>query len=123
MEANNFTEYQNFTTHNVIQFLDNSRKFNILFTTLFIFIGLFGNFLTIYNFFHKKSRINSSNIFLLCLALNDSWYLIIHFFENTLNSLKQIYSENTTLYKFIHMINLSDKFVFSCILFRYQSIN
>ncbi len=123
MEANNFTGYQNFTTHNVIQFLDNSRKFNILFTTLFIFIGLFGNFLTIYNFFHKKSRINSSNIFLLCLALNDSWYLIIHFFENTLNSLKQIYSENTTLYKFIHMINLSDKFVFSCILFRYQSIN
>ncbi len=123
MEANNFTEYQNFTTHNVIQFLDNSRKLNILFTTLFIFIGLFGNFLTIYNFFHKKSRINSSNIFLLCLALNDSWYLIIHFFENTLNSLKQIYSENTTLYKFIHMINLSDKFVFSCILFRYQSIN
>jgi hypothetical protein len=123
MEANNSTEYQNFTNHNVIQFLDNSGKFNILFTTLFIFIGLIGNFLTIYNFFHKKNRINSSNIFLLCLALNDSWYLIIHFFENTLNSLKQIYSEYTTLYKFIHMINLSDKFVFSCILFRYQSIN
>ena len=93
MEANNSTEYQNFTNHNVIQFLDNSGKFNILFTTLFIFIGLIGNFLTIYNFFHKKNRINSSNIFLLCLALNDSWYLIIHFFENTLNSLKQIYSE------------------------------
>jgi hypothetical protein len=119
MKAENYSEFQNLTDFYLIQLLDNARKLNILFTTLFIFIGLIGNFLTIYIFSHKKNRNNSSNIFLLCLALNDSLYLVIHFFENTLTNLQQIYHEDKFLYNLIQTVNLSDKFVFSCIIFSY----
>ena len=74
--------------------LDTARKWNIFATLPIIIIGLIGHSLTILVFVQKRFRTNSSNIFLLCLAFNDSLYLINHFFEDTLRTYKDIYVLN-----------------------------
>jgi hypothetical protein len=61
--------------------LENTRRINVMSTIIFTLIGLIGHFLTIFVFAQKRFRKNSSNVYLLCLAINDAFYLIIHFFE------------------------------------------
>ena len=66
--------------------LETIRKYNVIITIIISFIGLLGHSLTIYVFAQKRFRKNSSNVFLLCLAINDGLYLITHFFEDTIRS-------------------------------------
>lgn len=63
-----------------------TRKINIFLSIFIIIIGLIGNFIQAAVFLHKKFRINSSNVYLLILALSDGLFLIIHFFEDTLRT-------------------------------------
>ena len=58
--------------------LGNARKANILGSVIVSFVGFIGHFLIILVFSQKKFRTNSCNVYLLCLALNDSMFLIIH---------------------------------------------
>jgi hypothetical protein len=101
--------------------LEATRKVNILFTTCLIVFGLIGNALIIYVFSKKRYRINPSNVFLLCLAINDSFFLIIHFFEDTVRTYTEMFilsnnsSYNSALDDFIEIINLTDRFTFSCL--------
>ena len=53
-------------------FLALSGKINLFGILIAITVGLIGNFLTIFVFSQKRFRNNSSNIFLLCLAINDN---------------------------------------------------
>lgn len=62
-------------------FLEQTRKINILTVLIIIIVGLVGNFLTIVVFSQKRFRINSSNVYLLCLAVVDALFLLLHFFE------------------------------------------
>ena len=59
-----------------------SRKINIFFTILIIIIGLVGNIMTVSVFMQKRFRINSSCVYLLCMAISDGLFLIIHFFPH-----------------------------------------
>ena len=52
---------------------------NSILTIIIIIFGLIGHSLTIFVYSQNRFRRNSSNIYFLCLALNDSAYLIVHF--------------------------------------------
>jgi hypothetical protein len=52
---------------------------NSILTIIIIIFGLIGHSLTIFVYSQNRFRRNSSNIYFLCLALNDSAYLIFHF--------------------------------------------
>jgi len=62
-------------------FLEFSAKFNVFAAIFGIILGSFGNFLTIYVYIHRKFRINSFNVYLLCLAVNNGLFLAVHFLE------------------------------------------
>ena len=70
-------------------FLGESRKASIYIIMLIILIGLVGNGLIVLVFGQKKFRVNSSNVYLFCLAINDSLYLLVHFSEDTLKAFKE----------------------------------
>ena len=54
---------------------------NLFITVTVLAIGLIGNLLVIFIFSRKKSRTNPSHCYLLCSAIVDSLFLIVHFFE------------------------------------------
>ena len=60
---------------------------------------------------------------LLCLAVNDVSFLLIHFFEDTLRTYRDIYidkeNSNTTLNSFVIAINLIDKSDLTCRIVNY----
>ena len=110
-----------------VRVVEKTRQINI-FTTIFISaFGLIGNVLIFLVFCQKRFRKNSSNIFLLMLALNDSLFLVLHFFENTIRSAHYVYildeqnPENIskTFRSFIQFFNIMDKFDSSCRLLNY----
>lgn len=73
-------------------YLDISRIVNLNISIVFIFIGLIGNFLIQIVFFHKRFRSNPNHIYLLCSAINDNLFLMIHLFEDTVRTYKEVYS-------------------------------
>jgi hypothetical protein len=96
--------------------LDQSKKVSIYANLWVILIGLLGNFLTITIFIQPKFRTNSSHVFLLWLAGNDSVYLIIHLFEDTLQKHADIF---TSQKGFISILNIVHKNDLACRLVHY----
>ena len=107
-KSNGFHIEDNYLTS--LKILENSRKINIFSTVVLIIFGLMGHSLTIFVFAQKRFRRNSSNVYFLCLAINDSLYLIIHFFKDTIRSYKNIYFEDSSN----SFLNLIDQFSFTC---------
>jgi len=70
------------------EFLTEAKKINTFITICIIIIGLIGNCLTVIIYGQKKNRKNSSYIYLLCLAINDTLFLVVHFYEDTIRNLK-----------------------------------
>lgn len=62
-------------------FLFNVRRINLFVILFIIVLGLAGNAVTIFVFAQKKYLVNSSHVYFLSLAINDSLFLIVHFFE------------------------------------------
>lgn len=94
MESKNSTSITNIKDSSYISFLEQSRKLNIILTIVIILIGLIGNFLTLFVFSQKKFkcfRSNSSHIYLMSLAANDSLFLFVHFFEDTIRTLSKFF--------------------------------
>ena len=83
-------------------FLDIANKINLFSTIIIICIGLIGNLLSLIIYSQSKYRLNSSNVFILILSITDSLFLIIHFFEDTINILEQYY------YIEINFLNIID---------------
>lgn len=123
----NISNEVKFDLYTSYQILDQTRKINIFSSIVLIIFGLIGNSLIIYVFSKQRFRVNSSNVFLLCLAVNDSFFLVIHFFEDTIRTYEEIFfydTKNSTLIKlsinnFIQLINVTDKFTVSCHLISY----
>ena len=118
------------------QLLDRCREINIFSSVFVVAFGLIGNFFAIFMFTQKRFRVNSHNVYLLCLASNDSLFLVIHFFENTVKNYNQHYlatsiqqyshknstnsSESINLFKsFIMLINIADRYQLACQLLTY----
>lgn len=105
------------------ELLNLTRKINILCSSFLVMVGLVGHSITIFVFSQKRFRTNPSNVFLLCMALNDCLFLLVHFFENTIRNYKDIYFKNsdkfTPFYELISFINITDKFQFTCSMISY----
>lgn len=100
--------------------LNVTRKINLFMTLFLIVFGMVGHALTIFVFAQKRFRRNSSNVYLLCLAIVDSMYLIVHFFKNTIRTYMDIYSTDEPNFgEFIQLINLIDRYETSCRLINY----
>ena len=116
------------------RFTEETRKISIMISIFIIMIGLIGNSLGFVLLMQKKSRSKSVNIYLLSLFTSDSFYLITHFFEDTLKSNIEHYIhktdyvhekclmfknlsisyENADHESFVSLINIIDKFDFFC---------
>lgn len=97
--------------------LEICRLINIYTTICFVVLGLVGHFLTIFVFSQKRFRRNSSNVYLLCLALNDALYLFLHLFEDTIKAYRDLFAKEEN--SFVNLINLIDKFNYACKLINY----
>ena len=97
--------------------LEFTRKINLFTTVLFLIVGLIGHFLTIFVFAQKRFRKNSCNVYLLCLATNDALFLILHFFEDTIRTFRDIFLKDD--FQFIHILNLIDKNSITCLSISY----
>jgi hypothetical protein len=107
-----------------MKFLEISMILNIFFTIVFIIIGLCGNFITLLVYGQSKNRVNASNIFISCLAIFESVFLILHFFEDTIRTIistKRLLQNNIDLdnYDFIEKLNIIDNNYLMCSLFNY----
>jgi len=113
-----------------------TKKINIFLTFFIVIVGLCGHFLTILVYSKKRFRLNSSQIFLLCLAINDSLFLIVHFFEDTNRTIHEAYfssssSSSSSYYSYenstssssiesiFKKINIIDNFNIACSLVNY----
>jgi hypothetical protein len=82
-----------------------------------VLIGLLSNFFVILIYRQSKSRTNPSHVYLLCAAINDSLFLVVHQFEHVFKIIKDAYSlEDSSLFDFLNFI---DKSEFACKLFNY----
>jgi hypothetical protein len=72
-------------------FFDRTRVVNIFATVVVILIGIVGNVLAIIVFAQKRFRLKSPGVFLLCLAISDGLFLLVHFFEDTLRTYIDVY--------------------------------
>ena len=104
--------------------LESTVKINIFTSVCIILLGLIGHSLTIFLYSQKRFRLNSSNIYLLCLAITDGSFLIIHFFEDTIRTYINIY-DNSTYYEqdlnslMANSLNITDNFEITCRLINY----
>ena len=106
------------------QTLEFTRKMSIYTTVLLTFFGLIGNFIIIFVFGQSRFRTNSSNVYLLCLAVNDSLFLCVHLIEDTAKNYERmfIHEENETNSKtssysfdmFIISMNITDRYDVAC---------
>ena len=88
------------------KFLTEAKKINTFITICIIIIGLIGQCLTVIIYGQKKNRKNSSNIFLLCLAINDTLFLVVHFYEDTIRNLKSNFEFQQEIIEFINKIDI-----------------
>lgn len=98
-------------------FLNFSRLLNIIFSILIIIFGLIGNLLTIKVLSNKRFRKNQNDIYLFCLAIIDTIFLIIHFFEDTIKTYNDLFNEYPS--KLIKIFNILDKNNLACWLINY----
>jgi hypothetical protein len=109
-----------------MKFLEISMILNLFFTIVFIFIGLCGNFITLLVYSQSKNRVNSSNIFISCLAIFESAFLILHFFEDTIRTIrntKRLLQEKISIdldnYDLIEKLNIIDNNYLMCSISNY----
>ena len=81
---------------NSSNFLVNTKIINIYLTIIIIVIGLFGNGLAVFVFAQKRFRLHSSSVYLLCLAISDGLFLLMHFFEDTIRTYIDVYLNGET---------------------------
>ena len=119
------------------RFIEETRKLSVLISIFIIAVGLLGNSFGCIILMQKKSRSKPVNIYLLCLFTSDSFYLITHFFEDTLkahiehyihktdyvheacfelDNFTNIYEDGVNYYdeSLASLINIMDRFDFFC---------
>ena len=94
--------------------LEISLNFKLICTVLVVALGLFGHFLTILVYSKKLNRTNSSHVYMLCLALIDSSFLVVHIFEDTIPTAYSTYNASldavwfTDLLKLLNIVHKND---------------
>jgi hypothetical protein len=62
--------------------------------------------LTVIIYGQKKYRKNSSNVFILCFAINDTLFLVVHFFQDTIRNIKSNFNLEQKIIEFINKIDI-----------------
>jgi hypothetical protein len=113
------------------EFKELSKKINIFCTSIIACFGILGHFLTICIYSRKKFKKNSSHVYLYCLAINDSIFLVIHFFEDTVRTFQNVLQQpisnlnfnsnnKTEIFKqFFKFLNITDRYSLTCIVINY----
>lgn len=98
-------------------FMETSRKINLIGSVAVVLIGFLGNLLIFIVFFQKKHRSNSSHVYLFCSSINDNLFLVIHVLEDILKTFRDVYSlEENHL---VNWFNVTDKNDVTCRLINY----
>lgn len=117
MKINNSNKYSDEKLKSDL-FFKTTQKVGLYASIIVIILGLIGNSIVIRVFARKRARINSSNVFMLSLALNNTIFLIIHLFEDSIRTYIDIHSEQNTeknyIYHLLTLINITDKFDLAC---------
>lgn len=102
-------------------YLEVTIKIKTIAILVVLLIGFIGHFLTIFVFSQRRFRINSSSVYLLCLSINDGFFLVIHFYEDSLEVLKHSYLslENKDLNSLVKLLYLIDQNELACRLVNY----
>ena len=98
-DLTNFCKSQIFSNY----FIEKTRKINIYLAMAIIIVGIIGNSMGMIVFLQKSIRLKPTSIYLLCLIISDSFYLAMHFFEDTLKAFIEHYIHETD---YIHEICL-----------------
>jgi len=83
------------------------QEINLFFSLFIILAGLIGHYLTIFVFAQSRFRKNSTNVYLLCLAINNSIYLKIHLVEDIFKTIKFLYNIDILIIVDYRYINYS----------------
>jgi hypothetical protein len=71
----------------------------------------------------KRFRIKPASVYLFCLSINDTLFLLIHSFEDTLRTFNDVYFQSTrnesSFSLFINSINIIDNYNYACIIGNY----
>lgn len=117
---NSFEDY----FHDEINSLDKSyrilqltRQLNINASVIIGIVSLIGNILVKLVFIQRRFRTNPSHVYLLCAAVIDSLFILVHFFEDTIRTYKDVYSIKNSFV--LDFLNLTDKNIFTCRLINY----
>ncbi len=116
LEENFFSHIDNIDSFETTEII---RRVKIFATFLILLVGLIGHSLTISVFGQKKFRKNSSNVVSLCLAINDSLFLIINCFEDITIDLKELYLSNLNNEIVNSLLNLVNENLFTCCMIHY----
>ena len=101
MKINNSNKYSDEKLKSDL-FFKTTQKVGLYASIIVIILGLIGNSIVIRVFARKRARINSSNVFMLSLALNNTIFLIIHLFEDSIRTYIDIHSEQNTEKNYIY---------------------
>lgn len=103
-----------------IQFLVNSTKLNVYSIMLLTAVSLIGNLITVFVFSQKRFRVNSSNVYILALAVNHTLFLVVHFFQSTVSKYSLVYqSDMSYVSQLVKSLNIVDRFDFACCVFNF----
>lgn len=134
MEISNENRNENFTINEInyvisFKILVLSSKINMFTICSVVAFGLIGNALITFVFGQKRFRSNSSNVYLLSLAVNDSLFLIVHFIEDTVKNYERVFVQdgfrnNSTNFtsqfdSLVIALNITDNFDMACRLVNY----
>lgn len=65
------------------------RQINIFSITIIVVLGIVGHYFIVLVYSRKKFCRNSAHVYLLCLAISDGMFLIVHFFEVNIQTWRQ----------------------------------
>ena len=96
METEFYTDDETiFSPTDSISNLDYIDKCNVIFSVALILVGLLGNSLVVFVFGQRRFRRNSNSVFLLCMAVNDSLYLVLYFSQDILKAFREVFLHRT----------------------------
>jgi len=103
-----------------VDLLNIFKKTNLIFTIIIIIIGLIGHFLTIFIFGQKRFRKNSIHVYILCLAINNTIYLLIHFSDYLIKNNVNLINTNNLICKLFSYLKYVLRFISTYIIISFN---
>ena len=104
-----------------VDLLNIFKKTNFIFTIIITIIGLIGHFLTIFIFGQKRFRKNSTHVYIFCLAITNTIYLLIHFSDYIIkNNVNLINTNNNLICKLFSYLKYVLRFISTYIIISFN---